>query len=96
MPNLMPTQASGTVPIEVVVLSLVSVEPITVGDSQWDVFCGLSPEDPSTGSLTMTRTGPNGGTYTSTCYVWPRFVFTRTDDPQVTRTLDGPAERMGS
>ncbi|MBI4716272.1 MAG: hypothetical protein HY763_00545 [Planctomycetes bacterium] len=77
----------GTVPIEIVQLSLVSANPITVtygggSPEQWDVRVDLSPTvTPPPGSLTATKTHPNGGTYDSVIHVQPRFTFVRQSLP---------------
>ncbi len=80
-----------TVPIEIVELNLASVEPITVqvgtGMQLWDVHVDLSPARPSHGSMTITKTGEEGGTFSSQLLVLPRFTFVRESDG-ATRTLD--------
>lgn len=86
--------ASVTVPIEIVQLSLVSVDPIVVTYSggqnpeYWDVDVCLSPTPSPTGSMTITKTHANGGTFDSVLPVTPRLVFTRVTDSQQ-RVLDG-------
>ncbi|MGH2692464.1 MAG: DUF7450 family protein [Actinomycetota bacterium] len=85
---------SDTVPIEIVALSLVSVEPITVtynggqNPEDWDIRVGLSPSQPSQGHVNIERTGTNGGTFDSQLQVIPLFRFTRLSDGS-TRTFDG-------
>jgi hypothetical protein len=78
-------------PIGIVALSLVSVTPIEVmtstGVQLWDVRVGLSPSRASTGSVRLTRTAPNGGTFDSQLTVYPLFTFTRLSDG-TQRTLD--------
>jgi len=74
-----------TVPIEIVALSLVSMEPITVvypgmGTHQWDVNVGLSSTQPSQGQMTIRHEGTEGGTFDSQLQVVPRFTFTRLSD----------------
>ncbi|MDO8749755.1 MAG: hypothetical protein Q7K03_01220 [Dehalococcoidia bacterium] len=81
-----------TVPIELVQLSLVSCNPITVtypsGPSEeWNVDVSLSPTAPSTGQMQVTKTHPNGGTFQSVLQVYPKFTFTRISD-NLPRTLD--------
>jgi hypothetical protein len=69
------------IPIELIALNLVSVAPITVtfnnGDPPefWNVYATLSEFGPSLGSMTITRTHPNGGTWTSTLNVQAKFTF---------------------
>jgi hypothetical protein len=81
-----------TVPIEIVALSLVSVQPITVtyvsGPPElWDVSVCLSTQPQQVGNMTLTRTHANGGTFDSFLPVQPRFTFTRLSDGAV-RILD--------
>jgi cysteine-rich repeat protein len=76
-----PLPSSGTVPIEIVALSLHSVAPITVtcpgGPTLWDVRVDLSPSlSQPPGSMTVKKTHGNGGTFDATLPVVPRFVFT--------------------
>lgn len=71
--------------IEIVALSLVSVAPISVVVNSvaelWDVAVDLSSVPAPLGDLVATRTHCNGGTYTSTLHVQPRFTFTKAEDP---------------
>jgi hypothetical protein len=82
------------VPIEIVALSLVSVQPITVtygGGSPelWDVRVGVSSLGPQVpGTMTLTQTDPIGGTFSATLPVQPRLVFTRIGPPGQ-QVLDG-------
>jgi len=76
----LPPGGSDTVPIELVALNLVSVQPITVtfnggqNPVPWDVTLDLP--NPGTGSMTLNRDGStNGGTFTSTINVTPRITF---------------------
>ncbi|UCG16235.1 MAG: lamin tail domain-containing protein [Phycisphaerales bacterium] len=82
-----PPGAMGTVEIEIVELSLVSVAPIIVtyfgggAPEQWDVAVSLSEvPGPVGGSLTALKTHPNGGTYDAHYYVQLAFTFTRVSD----------------
>lgn len=82
-----PFPVMDTIPIELVQLSLVSVNPITVTYSggfpeTWNVkVCTLPP--PAPGSGTLRKTHPNGGTFDSVFPVQPRFTFTRISDGAV-------------
>jgi hypothetical protein len=83
------------VQIELVALSLQSVEPITVtfdggqDPQQWNVRVELSSSHAQPGgSLTATKTHCNGGTFDSTLAVCPRFLFTRVDNPAEVLLLD--------
>lgn len=76
---------SDTVPIEIVELHLVSVNPITVTygtqpDSFFDVFVDLNPSVPQTpGSLDLTRTGKRSGTMDTELPVAFRLTFVGTE-----------------
>lgn len=87
-----------TVPIEVVALSLASVEPlrIPVGTTVqlWDLDVGLAPGRPAVGTMTIIRGTPNGGVFDAEVTVVPRFRFTRRSDG-VERTLDPGAHASG-
>jgi hypothetical protein len=82
-----------TVDIEIVALSLVGVNPITVtyngglNPEEWNVAVCLSPSPQPVGSMTITKTHPDGGTFDSTLPVVPLFTFTRVSDGAV-RELD--------
>ena len=86
---------AASVPIQIVALSLQSVQPITVRyvagpAEQWNVRVHLSsavPQQP--GLLTMVQDEElAGGTFTATFPVRPRLVFTRLGGPPTTRELD--------
>jgi len=84
---------SSTVPIEIMALSLTSVDPITVtyGGSNpelWKVDVTLPSSQPALGQMTITRTHTNGGSFTAAFRVQPRFTFTRVVDDAI-RVLDG-------
>jgi hypothetical protein len=96
-PVSVPTGGTGTVPIEIVALSLVSVAPITVtynggGNAElWNVQVYLSSSQPqSPGFMSITR-GPcgDGGTFTAMLPVQPRLVFTRVSDGKVKPADEG-------
>ncbi len=83
----LPTVGSfDTVPIEIVALNLVSVNPITVtydGGAHpelWDVRACLSGSPQIQGSMTIRKTCSGGGTYDSVLPVRPQFVLTRVAD----------------
>lgn len=63
--------ATQTVPIEIVAMSLTSVQPIIVtynggqNPEPWSVQMQVNPNSPQTpGAMTLTRTGEHGGTFT--------------------------------
>ena len=86
----LPAGGTGQIDAEIVALSLVSVEPITVnlggGDTAWDVAVSLSSAQPSEGSVTIT--GHNdvddqlgGGTFDSTFGVFVDVTLTEVGNP---------------
>ena len=88
--------ASGNVPIEIVGLSLVSAQPITVNyaggppPEQWNVRVCLSDTVPQPSGVMIIRNGScpgEGGTFDSQLPVQPKFTFTRISDNAV-RVLD--------
>ncbi len=83
-----------TIPIEIVALNLVSVNPITVtynggqNPEPWNVrVCLSSQAAQPQGTMTITLTCPEGGQYNASLPVLPKLVFTRVSPP-ATRTLD--------
>jgi hypothetical protein len=87
------------VPIEIVALNLVSVQPITVtygggSPEAWDVDITLAASPPSTGQLTITPTGPMGGTFSSQFAVHPVLTFTRISDATQRTLTPGFAEQF--
>ncbi len=74
-------------------LLLRGCDPITVTyctgvpDEQWRVRVDLSTVAPPLGTMTVSKTHANGGTFTSEFRVQPRFTFTRIGDGAV-RVLD--------
>ncbi len=89
---------SATVPIEIVALSLTSVSPITVTynggqtPEQWSVHVSLSNTTRQTrGTMQITQNGcscAEGGTFTSSLPVLPRFLFTRSVPSPATADFD--------
>ncbi len=87
---------SATIDIEIVALSLKSVNPITVtygglDPELWDLIVCLSSEPQTSGSMKIRRTHENGGNFDSALPVTPRFTFTRQGDGEQ-RILDGGLE----
>jgi hypothetical protein len=82
---------SATVPIELVHLSLHSIEPIQVtvgGESQrWDVKVDPSPAGSPRGTMTIHGRNSAGGRFDSVLPVVPRLTFTRIGDREQ-RVLD--------
>lgn len=82
-----------TVPIEIVALSLVSCNPIIVTypsgpPESWDVKVSLPSSPQPTGTMMVTKTHCNGGTWSSVLPVQAKFTFTRVGDPSAVRILD--------
>lgn len=90
--------STDTVPIEIIALNLLSVDPIVVDGVEWKVELGVPPPQPN-GNMTVQRATPNGGSFESTILVRPMFIFTRVDgvggprifDPGVVIQLAPPA-----
>ncbi|UCF06087.1 MAG: hypothetical protein JSV33_03385 [bacterium] len=92
---LLPTiPSSDVIDVEIIALSLVSTDPITVtyfggmDPELWNVEITLSPSIASTGTMTIRKEHANGGTFDAAIYLQPYFTFTRVSDSEV-RTLDG-------
>lgn len=85
--------SADVVPIEIVELSLVSVNPIVVTYSGgqnpelWDVDVHLSQNPQPQGQMQITRSHADGGTFDTQLPVLPKFIFTRQSDNEV-RELD--------
>ena len=79
--------ATGQVEIEIVALSLVSINPIVVTSNggqnpqAWVVRVELSDVPSPPGQLMATKTHPNGGTFDTTLPVQPKFTFTKVTNP---------------
>jgi len=91
--------ANGSTPIELVQLNLTSCEPITVtfdgqAAQQWDVGATLSKTAPGPGTMAVTKTHANGGTFTAEFPVQPMFTFTRVGNPRDMRALDTGSGRL--
>jgi hypothetical protein len=88
--------SQAAIPIEIVALSLQSVQPITVNytngpSEQWNVRVCLSDVVPQpTGQMTITQgqCAGDGGTFTSQLPVCPKLTFNRLTGPPATRILD--------
>lgn len=85
-PSPYPTQ----VDIELVALSLQSVNPITVNvgtsPTHWDVHLDLGGTQP-TGEMLVTKTHANGGVFDMSLPVQPVYTFTNVDNPGDVRVL---------
>ena len=71
--------STSTIPIEIVALSLTSVEPIVVqsltGGQLYDVIVDLSVQPQQQGQMAITQNDENGGVYTAQLSVTPRLTF---------------------
>jgi hypothetical protein len=91
--NLPLIPSSDVIPIQLVELSLTSIEPIVVtynggqNPQSWDVTVTLSPA-PSTGTMQINHTNVDGGTYGASINVCPVFTFTEVGVPGNIRTID--------
>ncbi len=86
---------SDMIPIEIIALSLKSINPITVtwdggqDPELWDVKVCLSSVDTQhIGSMTIRHECSDGGTFDATLPVTPRFIFTKVGDPHQVQVLD--------
>jgi hypothetical protein len=88
--------SNGFASIEIVALSLRSIAPITVTvnaqPTQWDVAVDLSSVTPPAGFIFATKQHCNGGTFSSSLNVQPRFTFTKVGSPSTVRVLDTGVE----
>lgn len=91
--------SSDQIPIEIVALNLVSVQPITVtyngggNPEQWIIRQHVSQSIPSEGTITVSRNfpPPQGGNFFGLIVIFPLFEFTKVSDPSEQRILDtGP------
>ncbi|MFN0137147.1 MAG: proprotein convertase P-domain-containing protein [Phycisphaerae bacterium] len=90
-----PIGAGNSVPIELVQLSLVSIQPITVTynngnlPQQWNVTIVESPSTPQpAGTLNAQKTHANGGVFNAQLPVIPALIFTEVGNPVNQRFLD--------
>jgi Thrombospondin type 3 repeat len=83
--------SEATVPIQITLLNLQSVEPITVMidgvETRWDVNVQLSGAEQPQGTMTIRQDSANGGTFDSMLSVRPMFTFFEVDG-EGRRTLD--------
>jgi len=75
----LPDGGTGMIDVELVALSLVSINPVTLdfgsGPQLWDVSVGLDPNNPSLGQIDVLTHGPTGGTFDSFFDVFARVTF---------------------
>jgi len=89
----LPDLATGVIQAEIVALSLVSINPVTInfggGPQLWDVSVGLDPNNPSTGEIDVLTHDPTGGTFDSFFDIFARITFS-----QVGGTTQVSTDRM--
>jgi hypothetical protein len=91
-----------TVPIELVQLSLVSVNPVTIGPLTYDVFVHLTPSTTSIGTMTIRHEFPDNGTsvpegtFDSFFDVFFTADFTEVGNPLNTFSVPGTARMEAS
>lgn len=97
--QLIGTPSQVSVAVEIVGLSLVASEPITVShvgspDDCWEVFMTLSQAVPQApGQMTLFRSASEAGTFDVDLPVIPRFHFVRVGEPMTTATQDPGTSR---
>jgi hypothetical protein len=96
-PTVIGTTGTGTGPIIIVALRLVSESPVTIGKDSYDlrVFLSEFSSSVATGSVTFTLANGDGGTFASTFNVRPRLVFT-SRTTQASTVIDCGAVTCGS
>jgi len=77
---------TGTIPIELVALSLQSVQPVQMGSNFFNVTVTLTPNTVSSGQMTVNHNGANGGTFDSFFDVFFDITLTDIQNPQNTQT----------
>ncbi|MCP4660651.1 MAG: hypothetical protein GY856_35065 [bacterium] len=79
-------------------LDLVSDEPvpITIGDreTRWDVAVTVAGAEPPLGSMTVTKTGEQGGTFSSEIRLYMKLTFTPHDRQMSAKVLDTASAGM--
>lgn len=92
---------SEPVPIEIIALSLRSLDPITVtfnggqNPEQWDLRISLSDVPSLAGQLDAVAEQADGGTSRSVLLLTPRFIFESVDNPGDIRIFDMGLEGFG-
>jgi hypothetical protein len=89
---------SGAIPIEIVALNLVSVQPIVVtgsgGPTLWDVAITLRPMTiQPMGSMNVVHNDPAGGSFSASLPDEARFTFTEVGNPSNIKMID-PLETL--
>jgi hypothetical protein len=80
------------VEIELIDLNLYSCNPITVviagQDTEWEVHAVLSDLPPPPDTMIVIKTHDNGGTFNSSFYMQPKFIFTPVSYPAPVCSID--------
>lgn len=76
----------GTIQIELIALSLRSIEPVRIGDRLFDLSVRELPSP--RGTMTVRHEGPNGGTFDAFMPVMARLTFTEVNNPANRFTRD--------
>lgn len=71
----------GAIPIELVQLQLVSVQPVQIGTMFWDVSVSVDPNQASTGTMSVNHVLTNGGTFATSLNVIAKVTFTEVGNP---------------
>jgi hypothetical protein len=83
------TDGTGRGSLRIVALSLESERDIVLQDGRaYHLHVGLSDTSAGTGSITLTRSNPDGGTFSSSFPVLPKLTFTNVSDPGDALTVD--------
>ncbi len=78
--NINISSGTGTGPLKIMALRLVSEQPVVIGSTSYTlrVFLSEFRSNVQTGSATFTKINADGGSFSSTFYVRPKLVFTST------------------
>jgi hypothetical protein len=77
----LPDGGTGTIDIEIVALSLRSVDPVNISGTFFDVFISLDPSTPSIGEINVLTHDANGGTFDSFFDVFTRIDLVPVGSP---------------
>ncbi len=77
----LPDMGTGIIEAEIVALSLVSINPVPIMGSFFDVFVAIDPNMRSMGQINVMSHDPGGGTFDSFFDVFTEITFTDTMNP---------------
>ncbi|OUR77063.1 hypothetical protein A9Q83_12655 [Alphaproteobacteria bacterium 46_93_T64] len=94
----LPDGGTGTIEIELVALSLQSVDPVGVGGVFFDIDIILDDTAPSLGQINILTHDSTGGTYNSFIDIFVEIIFTEVGNPlnMITNLFDFTATTTGS